>query len=490
MRLAIFLMGSACAIVPVPAFAQAGQGDVSVTIYNNDQALIQDARRIDLPAGISRQEFPGVSASLRPETVTLSASGTGVVEQNFDYDLLTPAKLMEKAVGQTVTVVRTNLATGVETSEQALVLANNAGTVLRIGNRIEILQNYGARVVFPRLPENLRANPTLSVTLDTQAAGPRPVTLNYLSRGLGWKADYVALFDETAGKLDMQGWITLINNSGTTFGNARVLLVAGSPGQAGPDARYRPSPQPVRAPSGNRPGSESADRERLGDYYVYPLAGRTTVANAQQKQASFLDVEGAPASKGYFYRNGWMGQSDEPVSADTVLRFSSSREGGLGDALPAGTVRVYMRDARGQSQFIGEDTIGHTPMGSLLALKTGEAFDVKVKPTLENREKITTDEWERTARYRITRDGKTEDVTVDRTRTYWRTTMSYTLTNARPEPVTVEIVQAGLDNGWQDTRIPSESVKGEQRSRDERAWLVPVPAQGEARLTVQFDTRY
>lgn len=479
--------------IPMAAISQAqapsAQGDVSVTIYNNNLALIQDKRQLNLPAGKSRQEFPDVSAQIRPETVTLGAAGTGIIEQNFDYDLLTPAKLMDKAVGQTVTLVRTNPATGAETRESATILSNNGGTVVRVGDRIEVLGGYGARVVFNSLPPNLRARPTLSVTLDTQAAGPRPVTLSYLSNGFGWKADYVALFDEAAGKLDMQGWITLTNNSGTIFDNAKLLLVAGAAGGNLNNRNTYRGQQPGR-PSGNQPGTESANRERLGDFYVYPIAGRTTVANAQQKQVSFLDVGGAPASKGYFFRNDWMTSQTDPVSFDTVLRFSSSREGGLGDALPAGTIRVYMKDARGQPQFIGENSIDHTPMGSTLAIKTGEAFDVKVQPLVEKREKIVTDEWERSERYRITRNGETTEVVVDKTATYWRTSMSYKITNARPQPVTVEVVQGGLDSWWHDTRVPSESVKGTQRSADERVWLVTVPANGETTLTAQFDTRY
>lgn len=446
-----------------PSETRTAQGDVAVTIYNNDLALIQDKRMLALPSGRTRQEFADVSAAIRPETVTLAAANTAIVEQNFDFDLLTPQKLMDKAVGQTVTLVKTNPETGAESSESARVLANNGGTVVQVGNRIEVL-NGTRRVVFSSLPPNLRARPTLSVTLDSSAAGTRPVTLNYLSSGFGWKADYVALFDEGAGKIDVQGWITLTNTTGTSFPNATTLLVAGSPGSGdGPRPRYGRNPS--RAIPGNAPGTETARREQLGDFYVYPLKERTTIANAQQKQVGFLDVAGVPAGKAYFYRNGWLDTSDEAKSADTVLRFSSSRDGGLGDALPAGTVRVYMRDARGQPQFIGESNIGHTPMGSRLALKTGEAFDVKVQPTVVKRERL---------------GGG------DR----WRTTMHYKLTNARAQPVTVDLAQAGLDSWWDDTRIESESLKSDRTNSDEALWKVEVPANGEASLDAVFITRF
>jgi hypothetical protein len=471
-----------------PALGQSAQGDVSVTIYNDDLALIQDVRQIDLAAGVSRQEFPDVSASIRPETVTLTGEGFGIVEQNFDFDLLSPNALMQKAVGQTVTLLRTNPATGVETRERATVLAVNDGVVLKIGDRIEVLRDDGlpVRVIFDAIPPNLRARPTLSVTLEAARAGRRPLTLSYLSSGLSWKADYVALFDERAGKMDVQGWITLTNSTGTTFANAATLLVAGDTAQVQGRGRSRRQDMP----EGNVAGTETAAREQVGDYYLYPIAGRTTIANAQTKQVSFLDVGGAAASKAYEYRNPWLGTSDEARSASTILKFSSARQGGLSDALPAGTVRVYMRDARGQAQFIGESPIPHTPMGSSLGLRTGEAFDVKVRPFVEKREKITADEWERSVRYRVIEDGQVRTTEIQVQKEYWRTTMRYVLTNARAQPVTVDLIQSGLGNYWRDTRVTSESQPGRQLDADRRIWQVAVPANGETVLTAVFETRY
>ncbi|WP_332812786.1 DUF4139 domain-containing protein [Sphingomonas sp.] len=469
------------AVLAAPALAQSGhgsrsaqsaqgpetaQGNVAVTIYNDNLALVQDHREINLRQGRSRQEFPDVSGQIRPETVTLNGEGIEIVEQNFDFDLLSPQKLMEKAVGQTITIVRTNPATGAETRERATVLAVNGGVVLRIGDRIEVLRddNLPVRVIFDKVPENLRARPTLSVTVESARGGSRPLTLSYLTPGLGWKADYVTLFDERAGRIDVQGWVTLTNNTGTTFANADTLLVAGQVQQQEQAYRRRGYPPPP-PPGGMRsPGTESAGRERLGDFYLYPLAERTTIANRQTKQVSFLDVAGAPGRKGYEYRNPWLGTAEEARSADTVLKFSTSRDQGLGDALPAGIVRVYMRDVRGNAQFIGESAIGHTPMGSELGLKTGEAFDVKVHPVVERRERL----------------GSAR----------WRTTMRYTLTNARPDAVTVDLSQSGLDSYWDDTRIISESMKSERRSSDEALWHVPVPANGSATVTATFDTRF
>jgi hypothetical protein len=459
-------LGAASAAAQDPA-AGSAQGDLSMTIYNGGQSLVQDIRQIGFPAGRSRQEFPDVSAQIRPQTVSFSAAGTAIVEQNFDYDLLSPDALMQKAVGEMVTLLRINPATGAETRERAKVLAVNGGVVLEIGSRIEILRDDGlpVRVIFDKIPPNLRAKPTLSITVESKSAGTRPATLSYLTGGLGWSADYVSLYDEKAGTIDVQGWVTLTNNTGTTFDRARTLLVAGTPSAAGM-ASYGGSYRPRAMPPGElrRAGTETAPREQLGDYYLYPLAERTTIANAQTKQVSFLDVAKVPAQKIYEYTVGGFDNMTEPASAASVIKFSSSAQGGLGDALPAGTVRFYQRDLRGDPQFIGESRIGHTPMGSELGLKTGDAFDVKVKATVVSRER--------------------------RSDRIWRSSMSYLLTNARPQPVTVDLVQRGLDWYWDDTRIITESQKSERLDSDGTKWRVAVPANGEATITATFETRY
>jgi hypothetical protein len=379
---------------------------------------------------------------------------------------------MQNAVGQTVTLVRVNPANGAESRERARILAANGGVVMQIGDRIEVLRDDGlpARVIFDQVPATLRARPTLSVTLESDGSGARPVTLTYLTPGLGWSADYVALFDEANGRMDVQGWITLTNSSGTPYVNASTLLVAGAVGQANSYNRrgyyrggggYAPPPPPPPPDVIDRAGTETASRERLGDFYLYPLPERTTILDKQTKQVSFLDVHNTPAARAYEFRNSWLSTSDQPLSANTVLRFSSSRTQGLGDALPAGTVRVYQRDARGNPQFVGEHRIGHTPMGSDIGLATGQAFDVKVRPVVEERTRLSSNRW--------------------------RTRMRYTITNAGPKPITVDVVQSGL---WGDTRLTQESLKSERLSADDVRWRVPAPANGEATVTATFDSRY
>src|SRR6202050_71544 len=249
MRLRLLCIGWVAWLLVTPAGA--ADRALSVTIYNNDLALVQDRRDIEVKDGRQRLEFQDVSAQIRPETVSLSAADLAIVEQNFDFDLLTPTKLMEKAVGQEITIVRVNPATGVETREQAQVLATNGGVVLKIGQRIEVLRDDGlpVRVIFSKVPDNLRARPTLSVSIIGTHAGARRATLSYLTPGLGWKADYVALYNESDGKIDVQGWVTLTNSSGVTYDDAQTLLVAGSPAQADAGAGrlnyYRPTPRPT-----------------------------------------------------------------------------------------------------------------------------------------------------------------------------------------------------------------------------------------------------
>jgi hypothetical protein len=485
---------SAAALLAAGALAQGvpdpdatAQGDLSLTIYNSDLALVQDVRQLAIAQGRSRVEFPDVSARIQPETLSFAAAGTTIVEQNFDYDLLTPGKLMEKAVGQTVTLLRTNPATGAETRERAKVLSTAGGVVIQIGERIEVLRDDGlpVRVIFDRVPPGLRARPTLSVNLDSARGGTRPVSLRYLTNGLGWNADYVALYNEAAGTIDMQGWVTLTNGTGTTFHNADTVLVAGNPNGGGGGNRY-----PQRGMT--RAGTEAAGRERLGDFYLYPIKGRTTIANAQTKQVSFLDVQAVPARKIYAASVDWQQNDDQARNVQSRIAFSSSREQGLGDALPAGTVRFYQRDREGTPQFIGENAIGHTPMGSELSLVTGDAFDITVKAEIEKRETITGAEWEKSARYRIFEGGQTREVTIERPRTFYRTTMRYTLTNAKAAPVEVELTQTGLARSWwgDDTRVTLEDIKGEQLNADRRRYVVPLPAEGERVIRVTYETRY
>lgn len=428
---------------------------VSLTIYNSDLALIEEVRALDLPAGRARLELRDVSARIRPETVTLAAPGLSIVEQNFDFDLLTPEKLMEKAVGRQVQIVRTNPGNGQEITEAATVLSVNQGVVLKIGERIEVLRADGTptRVIFDKVPETLRARPTLSVTVTSEHAGAREARLSYLSTGLSWKADYVALFDENAGALDLQGWVTLTNSSGSTFANAQTQLVAGEINMLRADAQTWDRGRSTRGP-----GRQSGQR-RVGDYYVYPLSARTTIADNQTKQVGFLDVTGVRARKTYEYRASGFESLEEPDHAASVVRFENSVRSGLGSELPGGVVRVYMRDQAGRPTFVGENSIVHTPQGSELSVEIGEAFDITVQPTLVSHERAG----------------------------FWRSRykMEYAVRNAKSEEVTVELRQQGL---WREGKVLNESAKSRRVDANTLEWTIVVPANGESKLAFTVET--
>ena len=455
-------------VVVVLAIAQAASAEAAenqklgLTIYNSNLALVEDVRTMEVGAGRTRLEFKDVSGEIRPETVSLQGQGIAIVEQNFDYDLLTPQKLMEKAVGKQVQIVRINPGSGAQVTETATVLSANGGVVLKIGDRIEVLREDGVptRVIFDKVPENLRAHPTLSVTVDSAKAGAREARLRYLTGGLSWKADYVALFDEKAGKLDLQGWVTLSNRSGTDYRDAATQLVAGDINLGDGSGGRRNIPRPGQVRSGRDSGAGA-----FGDYYLYPLKERTTVANNQTKQVSFLEVAGAKATKAYVYASSDLASVEQPIAVDVAVNFANSSPGGLGAQLPAGVIRDTAPAANGPTLFVGESRIGHTPQGSELSVKTGEAFDVTVQPTQVSRERL----------------GRGGDE-----RYRYRYAMSYRIRNARSEPVTVSVRQAGL---YPMVKVVKESLAGHQIDSTQVAWEVAVPANGETILTTTLETR-
>ena len=448
-----------CGLIGLQSWA-APASTTAITIYNDNLALVQDTRQMDVSAGRQRLEFPGVSGQIRPESVALQADGIAVIEQNFDFDLLTPSKLMEKAVGGTVRIVRTNPATGQQVTETAQVLAANEGVVLRIGDRIEVLRDDGlpVRVLFDRIPPNLRARPTLSVLVDSASAGARTTTLRYLTGGLSWRADYVGLFDEKNERLELQGWITLGNQSGVAYENVRTQLIAGSPGNV---QQY---PQPmrggpmmdggtVRAGKGpDQAGSE--DSTAFGDFHIYQLPEATTIAENQTKQVGFIDAPNVQAKKVYTVNASGYGSSPVAQGAAVQLRFQNSRAGGLGRALPKGTLRLYARDSQGRSQFIGEDNVEHTPEGSDMFVRVGTAFDVTYQPTL------------------VSSESNLGGSQTSR--------MRYMFRNARTTTVTLVFRQSAgnPENALQDESMPAKRIDANTYE-----WNIALPANGEVELT-------
>ncbi len=434
---------------------------VAVTVYNDDLALVKERRRVDLPPGPARLSLREVAAQMRPETALLRAVGgqpLRLIEQNFDFDLLTPQKLLEKYVGREVTVIRSHPTSGEDRRERATVLAAGEGTVLRFADRIET--GVPGRLAFDSVPANLRERPTLSVLLEA-AGGKQTVELSYLSGGLSWKADYVANLTTDGKSLDLNGWVTLTNRSGTGFDNATLQLVAGTVN------RVRAPEQRVYAMAAPAPGAKSmqATQEALMDYHLYSFEQATSIADNQTKQLALLSASAVPVRREYllagndwYYRERYA-QSGQKLKPAVFLEFDN-KGGQLGKPLPAGIVRVYARDSKGAAQFVGEDRIAHTAKNEKLKLRLGEAFDI----TAERRQ----------TGYRKIADNVSESS--------WR----IDLRNAKDEAVSVKI-QEPLPGEWE---IVQESQKHDKDSARSASWDVAVPQGGAAILEYTVRVRW
>ena len=446
---------------------------VAVTIYNDDLALIRETRKVPLNAGINRIALRDVSARIMPQTATLVARGDAVLqllEQNFDYDLLSGEALLAKNVGKRVTTIRTNPATGEETREDATVLADNNGVVLQYADRIETGLPANVRLAFHDVPANLRDRPTLTVDLTSDKAGEQSVDLAYLSQGLGWKADYVASLADDEKTLNLAGWVTLNNQSGTAYENATLQLVAGDVARAQEEdfgLNYHARMAPMAVEKAAAPVRE----ENLFEYHLYTLDRPTTLKNNQNKQVALLSAAQVPVQKEYRLQgsSGWYYygadtsalEMGDKRKVDVFMTFKNDEASQLGMPLPKGVIRVYKNDSDKRTQFIGEDRIDHTAKNDEVRLKLGSAFDVngvwkmvdakrvdkgKLGKLLEN------DEFEAT--YRIE------------------------LNNAKKEAVTVKVVEP-IPGEW---KIIEESLPHEKTSANIAMWQVSVPADGKTEL--------
>ncbi len=448
------------------------QQSVAVTIYNSDLALVKDQRKVKLKSGLNNLALRDVSAHIRPETALLrSLSDPGsisVLEQNFDFDLLTPGKLLEKYVGRNVGIIKTHPTTGAETLEQATVLSANNGVVLKMGNRIET-GNPG-RIVYDDVPANLRDRPTLVTKLNNNAASDQTVELSYLTGGLGWKADYVAELNAKDNAIDLSGWVTLTNTSGTSYNNAKLQLVAGDVNRvqrefvrAKADVRFMEE----RAAPAAAPMAE----ESLLEYHLYTLDRPTTIAESQTKQVALLSASGIPARKElvlygreYYYWSSY-GDLGQKMKLSAFVEFENKEASKLGLPLPKGIIRVYKKDSGGNAQFVGEDRIDHTPKNEKVRLKLGDSFDV-------------------TADKKQTAFERLPDPSKD-TKLY-ESAYEITLKNAKKEPVSV-IVQEPIPGDW---KILKESHSSTKATAHTAVWKIDIPAEGKTTLAYRVQVKY
>jgi hypothetical protein len=449
----------------------ADQQSVAVTIYNENLALIKDTRRIQLQAGDNRLALREVSGRMRPETASLRSlthpGSLSLIEQNFDFDLLTPAKLLEKYVGREVRVFRVNQKTGAESFETATVLAANSGVVLKIGDRIET--GLPGRIVFDGVPANLRDRPTLVTELQSQRAGAQTVELSYLSGGLAWKADYVAELNANDSALELNGWVTLTNTSGAAYPNARLQLVAGDVNRARDELRMAAKSNGMARAEAAAP--QSMAQESLFEYHLYTLQRPTTIADNQTKQVALLGAGGVPVAKelvlqgsDYYYRSS-VGGIGQKMKVGVFVQFENREASHLGMPMPKGVVRVYKKDSAGNAQFIGEDRIDHTPKNERVRLKLGEAFDVTA-------DKKQTDFKRREA--------------TNQASYVFESAYEIVLRNAKKEAATV-IVREPVPGDWS---MLDESARHAKVAAGTAEWKISVPAQGSASLKYRVLVRY
>ena len=399
------------------------QVGLALTVYNSDIALVRDVRNLRIPRGTFDLRFMDIAATINPATVHFRSltepARLGVLEQNYEYDLLDPEKLLKKYVGRDVTLVRTIQQNGATREEAvtARLLSYNTQPVWQING--EIVTGYRAdHIRFPSLPGNLYSSPTLIWTLDNTGAANHRVEATYLAGSLKWNADYVLTVGRDDKAADLDGWVTLTNGSGTAFRNAALQLVAGdlnrvrqAMGKALDDNARREF----------RPAAAEAlmVEESFSDYHLYTMGRPTTINNNETKQVSLLEGTGVPVDKRYvvngqafYYRNAHNPGAPLKDDVQVFYQFKNEAKAGLGMPMPAGVVRVYQADSKSSLQFVGEDRIAHTPKDEAINIKIGHAFDVVAERKQVDFQKIASNVYE--VEFEIVlRNHKATPVTVE-----------------------------------------------------------------------------
>jgi hypothetical protein len=444
---------------------------VNITVYNSNLGLVRETRRLTLPDGRIALRFADVTAQIRPETVHLASltapTSLRILEQNYQYDLLNPAKLLDKFVGREITLVLRHYQNNTESFEpvQATLMSNNGGQVWRINGQIVINPSNIAEMRFPDLPKNLVATPTLVWDLENRETGSQSIEASYLTGGLNWRADYVLLVNADDTKGDLQGWVTLTNASGATFEDARLQLVAGD--------MNRVSEQQTFALAGAMARKTMADEAQFQEqgffeYHMYTLQRPATIRDNETKQVSLLEASGFDVKKEFvlngqrYYYTGY----NNPGAAikekvGVYVQFRNSQSNKLGMPLPAGTIRLYKKDDQGNQQFIGEDKIDHTPKDEDVRVKVGDAFDIVA-------ERKQTD-------YKVVVTGHMYEYAYE-----------IKIRNHKDGPVTI-VVNEPIGGDWE---MVSSTFKAEKTAAFAAQFQVPVAKDGEATLAYRVRVKY
>jgi len=410
MLLALFYLPSSAA-GDIVETTSADQQELAITIYNSNIGLVKDTRAIDLPSGLFELKFIDVAKQINVASVHLKSltdpDNLFILEQNYEFDLVSQDKLLEKYLGMEI---------GFKTSEnkrvKGILLSHSGGWVVEMDG--EIFLGMPGTPILPALPEGLITRPTLLWLLGNDGPSQQEIEMSYLTDGMNWVANYVAIIGQNDDVLDLSGWVSITNTSGATFPNATLKLVAGDIHRVLPETRYKGmqlAPSMMEADGGMDYGG--FEEEAFFEYHLYTLSRPTTLKDNQTKQISLLTGNGVPAKKVFVFDPGWYYGSGDTMEAKAKvkMRFINSEENGLGIPLPKGIVRVYKADSTGMLQFIGEDSIKHTPKDEELTLFMGEAFDVVCERRVMDRRKITNRIWEYDVEVEI-RNHKTDGIAV------------------------------------------------------------------------------
>jgi hypothetical protein len=447
------------------------QTDLALTVYNSNLSLVRDVRQLNVPAGDSVLRFMDIAASINPATVHFRSltdpARLSVLEQNYEYDLLDPNKLLQKYVGREVTLVHPKMANGSTEYDEvkATLLSLNGAPVWKIGNEIVTGGSYES-IRFPELPENLFERPTLLWTLQNSGARRHQVEASYLTANLSWSADYVLNVGkgETTGDLD--GWVTLVNHSGTAYKNASLQLVAGDLHRVlEQNSRDEMVAMKSIARAANAPAPFA--QEAFSEYHLYSLNRRTSIFDQESKQISLLNASHFPIRKvyvvngqSYYYRNAYQPGAPIKDPVQVFYKFKNEEKSGLGMPLPSGTIRVYQQDSHGGSLFAGEDHIDHTPKDEAISLHIGDAFDIVAERKQTDYKKIASSLYE--FEYEIT------------------------LRNHKGAPITVEVNEP-IGGDWE---MVSSSYKSTKTAAFAAQFDVPVDKDGTSVLKYRVRVKY
>lgn len=393
------------------------QTGIAITIYNVNLGLVKDQRSLKLPKGTGELKFMDVASQIIPTSVHIKSlvnpGSLQVLEQNYEYDLLNPQKLMDKYVGKEVRLYQKNPYTEREEIVTATLLSNNGGPIYRIGD--EITFGHPGRIIFPGVPENLISKPTLVWLLENSLQSLQKVEASYLTNGINWRADYVVTLNDKDDRADLSGWVTIDNKSGATYKDAKIKLVAGDVNRVKEQVMYDRVVMKAAAPAGR--AEQQFKEEEFFEYHIYTLQRQSTIKENQTKQISLVNADDIKVKKElvfygaqYYYRSSY-GESISKQKVGVYVEIANKKEDNLGMPLPKGTVRVYKKDSEGSLQFVGEDSIDHTPKDEKVRVKLGDAFDVVGTRKQTDWKKIAYDTYE--AAFEISlRNHKKEDVVV------------------------------------------------------------------------------